>query len=689
MSSLPTLPKGESYFRTLFEACGEAFIVTNEQGQAVDCNEATLDLFACARSDILGTTPLDWSPELQPDGRRSDEWAAEIFSRAAAGETVCFEWENYRLDRKPVFVSVTVRRAVIDTQVCYLVVSRNDSDRKQAEEALRQERLLRDTIQDAIPGIAYALDANGFFRFWSHSLEGVTGRNADELKRINALDLFEGDDRIYISKRIEAVFANGQSDAQAELVAKDGHRTPFYFTGKRIEFNGDSILVGAGMDITARVQAERALREEQDRFRTLFESSPDPVWIVENNTFTECNEAAARILGYPNRSQLLFVHPSKLSPEIQPDGESSFAKAERMMALARKNGINRFEWIHTRANGENFPAEVTLSSITLQGRPAIYTVWRDITERQQAQEALKASETHFRTLFEQAAVGVAEIDSLSGRFLAINRKYCDIVGYSEDEMLQLDFPSITYPDDLADDLAHMEQLKSGQIRSFNIEKRYIHKDGHLVWVDLTVSPMWAPGSPPDKNIAIVQDITRRKEVEYQLELLARTDDLTGLVNRRHFLAQAELELSRSIRYGRQMSILMVDADFFKNINDLYGHAAGDSTLRQLANIFRGTLRSADLAGRFGGEEFAILLPETDHEMATELAERLRRDVAASKVPLKTGPPLQFTISIGVSSLLSKDDNLDMLISLADNGLYMAKNAGRNRVCSSLVPFVVT
>ncbi|NOT96528.1 MAG: PAS domain S-box protein, partial [Nitrospira sp.] len=489
MSSLLTPPKGESYFRTLFDACGEAFVVTNEQGQAIDCNDAALDLFSCQRSDILGTTPLDWSPELQPDGRRSAESAAEVFARAAVGETVCFEWENHRLDREPIFISVTVRRAVIEGQMLYLVVSRNISDRKQAEEALRDERRLRDTIQDAIPGIAYAINTKGFFRFWSRSFENVTGRGADELARINALELFEGDDRSYIAERIKEAFARGKSDAEAELVAKDGRRTAYFFTGRRIELGGESILVGAGMDVTARVQAERALREEQDRFRTLFESSPDPVWIIENNAFTECNEAAARILGYPNRNKLLFVHPSALSPEFQPDGESSFAKAERMMEMARKNGINRFEWTHTRANGEDFPAEVTLSSITLQGREIIYCVWRDISERQQAESALRASEVRFRTLFEQAAVGVAQIDTLSGRFLAVNRKYCDIVGYSEAEMLQLDFPSITHPDDLAEDLAKMELLKSGQIRDFDIEKRYVHRDGHLVWVELTASPL--------------------------------------------------------------------------------------------------------------------------------------------------------------------------------------------------------
>ena len=119
----PTSPTDESYFRTLFEACGESFIVTSEQGRAIDCNEAALSLFACQRNDILGTTPLDWSPVLQPNGRRSDEWAAEIFSGAAAGATVRFEWENRRRYGTPIFVNGTVRRAIIDEQACYLVIS--------------------------------------------------------------------------------------------------------------------------------------------------------------------------------------------------------------------------------------------------------------------------------------------------------------------------------------------------------------------------------------------------------------------------------------------------------------------------------------------------------------------------------------------------------------------------------------
>ena len=122
--------------------------------------------------------------------------------------------------------------------------------------------------------------------------------------------------------------------------------------------------------------------------RRLFDSSPDPVWIIDNHHFVECNQTAVDILGYPDKESLKNTHPSVLSPEYQPDGESSFTKAERMMNLAQEKGLHRFEWVHTRKDGGNFFAEVTLSTMTFQGRPAIHCVWRDITARKQAEDAL-------------------------------------------------------------------------------------------------------------------------------------------------------------------------------------------------------------------------------------------------------------------------------------------------------------
>ena len=130
---------------------------------------------------------------------------------------------------------------------------------------------------------------------------------------------------------------------------------------------------------------------DQGCFKQLFELLPDPAWIIDGNQFVECNEAAIKTLGYSGRDELLNVHPSKLSPARQPDGEDSFAKAERMMAIAKDSGLHQFDWLHTRADGSDFLAEVTLSRVQLSDRQLIYCVWRDITERKKVEQTLKQS----------------------------------------------------------------------------------------------------------------------------------------------------------------------------------------------------------------------------------------------------------------------------------------------------------
>jgi diguanylate cyclase (GGDEF)-like protein len=165
----------------------------------------------------------------------------------------------------------------------------------------------------------------------------------------------------------------------------------------------------------------------------------------------------------------------------------------------------------------------------------------------------------------------------------------------------------------------------------------------------------------------------------ELQNQAHTDFLTGLANRRHFLELAELEVTRSIRYGSPLAAFMLDIDLFKKVNDTYGHKVGDLVLKRLSGIVLEALREVDVAGRFGGEEFAILLPETDGKQAVEVAERLRQLVESTPVILENGLPLKFTVSIGISSFAGKETNIDTLLNLADQALYKAKNSGRNKV----------
>ena len=174
--------------------------------------------------------------------------------------------------------------------------------------------------------------------------------------------------------------------------------------------------------------------DEQGCFKQLFELSPDPTWIIEGNRFVACNEAAIKALGYPSRDELLNVHPGKLSPPIQADGEDSYAKAERMMAVAKDRGLHRFEWMHTKADGTDFVAEVTLSAIQLSHRQVIYCVWRDITERKQATEKLEARDAYLTAIIENQP-GLIWLKDVKGRFLATNHAFAVSCGREMQDLL--------------------------------------------------------------------------------------------------------------------------------------------------------------------------------------------------------------------------------------------------------------
>ncbi len=171
------------------------------------------------------------------------------------------------------------------------------------------------------------------------------------------------------------------------------------------------------------------------------------------------------------------------------------------------------------------------------------------------------------------------------------------------------------------------------------------------------------------------------EARYHQEVyqLATRDALTELYNRRHFIESVDREIARATRHGRPLVMCIIDVDLFKPVNDRYGHIAGDGVLRQLAAIVRGFVRGEDVAARIGGEEFAVMLPETDLEAARAFAERLREAVAATAFELG-GETQSLTISIGIARLAPGREERSPLMEAADAALYRAKESGRNRVC---------
>ncbi len=200
--------------------------------------------------------------------------------------------------------------------------------------------------------------------------------------------------------------------------------------------------------------------------------------------------------------------------------------------------------------------------------------------------------------------------------------------------------------------------------------------GEIRWCLLTHNPL-----PSKGFVRTFTDITKRKALEASLLKLSREDPLTGLFNRRTLMDALEEEMKRVQRYQRTMSILMMDIDHFKKINDRWGHATGDEVLRSFAAVCQRTLRENDKIGRWGGEEFVMLLPETGHVEAEQVANRLRSQVAAMAVASRpSGSLVQVTVSIGVTTSLA-EDTLESVLGRADQAMYDAKQAGRDQVIS--------
>lgn len=297
----------------------------------------------------------------------------------------------------------------------------------------------------------------------------------------------------------------------------------------------------------------------------------------------------------------------------------------------------------------------------------------DINESYLAKEDLSL----FHALIKQSNDAIFIINADTSEFIYVNDKACSDLGYSADELLTLRVIDVSASlIDMSRGYSH-----AAPIRKPNsvFETEYICKDGSHIPIEVTASYVHFR----EKNfiVSVARDISDRKLLERELQRQAQSDYLTGLANRRHFIKQSEKEIIRTLRYGRPMSLLLLDIDHFKEINDTHGHQVGDTALQMFAAQCQEVLRDIDIIGRVGGEEFAVVLPETDRNGAFVLAVRLCQSIASLTMTTDKGASVGLTVSIGLTTLaVGGEANLDSLLRQADEALYRAKCSGRNRVC---------
>ena len=296
-----------------------------------------------------------------------------------------------------------------------------------------------------------------------------------------------------------------------------------------------------------------------------------------------------------------------------------------------------------------------------------------LDELQQNEQELKKNETRFRQMFEGHGVIMMIIEPHSGKIVDANSAAAQFYGYSVNQLKDMNVSDINQlpPEEIA---SSRQQFATGTESLFVLPHRL--SDGSIRTVEVHSTPIG--DSEHVLLYSIVQDVTERKRAEAVLAHDATHDPLTGALNRRAVLEALTRECARGQRQQTGLAVVICDIDHFKDVNDTYGHMVGDEVLCGLVRLLESRLRPYDHLGRWGGEEFVLILPAVKENAEDGLYERLRKVVMDTAILTRAGS-ISITISLGVK-LWKEDENMDLLLKAADSALYRAKSEGRNRVC---------
>ncbi|MBA4062532.1 MAG: hypothetical protein C0501_02275 [Isosphaera sp.] len=384
--------------------------------------------------------------------------------------------------------------------------------RKRAEAARRESEERFQAFINNSPVVAFLKDEAGRYTYVNDPLVRRFGKPAEFWLGRTDEELFPDEYSAAWRENDRAVLAGGRVVEFSESVPLgDGgvsHWTTYKFPFR--DAAGRLYLAGIGLDVTEKRRTADALRESEEKFRSVVEDLAEGMLLLDPDTLAvlEANPAAARLFGHPPGGLV----GTTLYDLCAHDRASVDANRDRV-ARSGRLAVPRRKYRHR--DGSLLDLDLSVSVVRHGGRPMHAVVFRDVGEQVRAEAALRESEERFRGAIEHAAIGMALV-APDGRFLRVNRALCAIVGYSDQELLTRTFQNLTHPDDLQADLDQVRRMLAGEIVTYQMEKRYVHKAGHVVWALLSVSLVRSAAGAPVHFVSQIQDITDRKAAEAEL-----------------------------------------------------------------------------------------------------------------------------------------------------------------------------
>lgn len=676
-------------FRTLLDKMTDGVVVAQDY-RFIFANPAMHRMLGYAPGEFVG---IGFDAAVAPEFL--EVWNARFRQRIGEGEEPLNSYEVRMLckgGRDSLPVELNANRVTFGGRRAVLCIVRDISHRRYIEQALRDsEQRFRGAFEQAAVGIA-VLDLNGRWERVNGKLCDILGYTEDELRSRTFQDITHPDDLQTDLQYMEQLLRGDISNYSMEkrYLHKDGQAAWARLTVSLLydTENVPSRFISVVEDIHDQRMAQTALADSELRHRLLMHNLHAGILI--------CAPDARILYANPEASRMLRLNPETVAGLKMADIGCEFSDEQgntlspdtdlvrRVLMSGREMKDLVISILHPDSTDRVWVLVHAYPEFDTSSRfKQIVVMFIEITDRQRLEAELEADRKLKTAALDAMTAHVAVLDA-RGLIVETNaswRKFALRSEYKGDPaflgMNYLDALSRVSGPDQALAAKACEGVLSVMLgRSMLFQMDYpCHCPAERQWFSLKVTPM-----DPQRERVLVshENITAIKLAEEAIRILANTDALTGLSNRRHFFETAEEEFARAQRYETALAVLMIDLDNFKSFNDRHGHAGGDAVLRSFALVLSGLLRDSDSAGRIGGEEFAVMLPHTSLDGACAFAERLMERIAANP-PDVDGQPAPYTLSVGISEISPSSKDFSALLILADKALYRAKQGGRNRL----------
>jgi PAS domain S-box-containing protein len=525
----------EEKFSKIFRSSPDPMSISAlEDGRFLDVNDSFCQYTGYTYDELVGRTTLETGIWARDDGQ--DQQRRQQFVQQLKAEGRVYDIElpyTSKTGEQKIWV-FSAELIELDGEPCILGVGKDVSDRRQAEaeyrrtqEVLRERERQLSTLISNLPGVAYRCrnESAWSFEFVSDGVQKLMGYPPQALvdRGMTFADIIHPDDQDWRRAAVQAALENRQPFQITYRILTTKGREKWVWEQGRGIFTGSgevTALEGFMVDITGQKRAEMALMAGEARYRAILAAIPDMMLLFN---------ADGRFLESIRTSDTLIDLMDHLPADINPVGRhltellpSELANRQLQAiqtAIATGNVqtfVNTVQILDSFSETEELVTQHEEVRVSPVDDHTVLVMVRDIGDRHRAEQALLQSERLFRSLFEQAGVGITLAVPESGEFIRVNQKFCELLGYTEGELLQTTWRDITHPDDLVAELSYDPPLWSQQIPSFSMEKRYRHKDGSYCWVHMTASNLFDEAGIPRQTLAIIQDIGDRKRMEQEL-----------------------------------------------------------------------------------------------------------------------------------------------------------------------------